>query len=68
LIQLIQSADYIIGADSLPIHLSQFLHKPHFILYPDKGSKAFFTPYALIHNSYSEFSDYGASSIPFLSK
>lgn len=68
LIQLIQSADFIIGADSLPIHLSQFLHKPHFILYPDNGSKAFFTPYALIHNSHCEFNEYNKSSIPFLTK
>ncbi len=33
LIQLIHEADYIIGADSLPIHLAALFKKPHFILY-----------------------------------
>ena len=58
LIQLIQEADFIIGADSLPIHLSQLLNKKHFILYPDEGSKAFFTPYALDNNSFGEFNNF----------
>jgi hypothetical protein len=58
LIQLIQEADFIIGADSLPIHLSQLLNKKHFILYPDEGSKAFFTPYALDNYSFGEFNNF----------
>jgi hypothetical protein len=58
LIQLIQEADFIIGADSLPIHLSQLLNKKHFILYPGGGSKAFFTPYALDNNSFGEFNNF----------
>lgn len=55
LIQLIQNAAIVIGADSLPIHLSNFLGKAHFILYPTGGSKAFFTPFSLEHHYYSEF-------------
>jgi ADP-heptose:LPS heptosyltransferase len=67
LIQLIQAADFVIGADSLPIHLSNLLQKPHFILYPTNGSKAFFTPFALQNKFYAEFDKYEQDSIPFLS-
>lgn len=67
LIQLIQAADFVIGADSLPIHLSNLLQKPHFILYPNVVSKAFFTPFAIQHKYYSEFDKYEQDSIPFLS-
>ena len=67
LIHLIQAADFVIGADSLPIHLSNLLQKPHFILYPTSGSKAFFTPFALQHKFYTEFDKYEQDSIPFLS-
>ena len=66
LIGLIMEADFIIGADSLPIHLSQFLSKPHFILYPDKGSMAFFTPFAIQQRYYCEFNEYESITIPFL--
>jgi len=67
LIELIQAADFVIGADSLPIHLSNLLQKPHFILYPSHGSKAFFTPFALEHKFYAEFDQFEQESIPFLS-
>jgi len=65
LIQLIQEADFIIGADSLPIHLSQLLNKKHFILYPSGGSKAFFTPYTVARQYYCEFNKYQPTTIPF---
>jgi ADP-heptose:LPS heptosyltransferase len=65
LIQLIQEADFIIGADSLPIHLSQLLNKKHFILYPGGGSKAFFTPYAVARQYYCEFNKYQTTTIPY---
>ena len=65
LFSVIQEADFIIGADSLPIHISQFLNKPHFILYPNNGSKAFFTPYTLKRNYYCEFSEYKNTTIPY---
>lgn len=65
LIQLIQEADFIIGADSLPIHLSQLLNKKHFILYPGGGSKAFFTPYTVARQYYCEFNKYQSTTIPY---
>ena len=65
LIQLIQEADFIIGADSLPIHLSQLLNKKHFILYPTAGSKAFFTPYTVARQYYCEFNKYLPTTIPY---
>ena len=67
LIQLIQASDFVIGADSLPIHLSNLLGKPHFILYPNVVSKAFFTPFAIQNKYYSEFDKFEQDSIPFLS-
>lgn len=65
LIQLIQEADFIIGADSLPIHISQLLNKKHFILYPTGGSKAFFTPYTVTRQYYCEFNKYKSTTIPY---
>ena len=65
LFAVIQQADFIIGADSLPIHICQFLNKPHFILYPNNGSKAFFTPYTLKRNYYCEFGKYNNTTIPY---
>jgi hypothetical protein len=56
LIHLINTSDFIVGADSLPIHLSNILNKPHFILYPNGGKKDFFTPFAIENKYYSEFS------------
>jgi hypothetical protein len=58
LIELIQSADYIYAADSLPLHLAYLCRKPHFILYPDGGKQDFFTPDALSSGSYSTFNQF----------
>jgi hypothetical protein len=58
LIDLIQSADYIYAADSLPLHLAYLCRKPHFILYPDGGKQDFFTPDALASGSFSTFSQF----------
>jgi ADP-heptose:LPS heptosyltransferase len=55
LVHLIEDADYIYGADSLPIHLSCLLKKPHTIVYPEGGSHQFFTPFALEHQAYLTF-------------
>jgi len=63
LIQLVHTSDLIVGADSLPIHLSYFLNKPHYIFYPTGGAKDFFTPFALENNYYSDFS---SNEIAFL--
>jgi hypothetical protein len=58
LIMYIQKANFIIAADSLPIHLAQLLNKPHFILFPNGHPRNFMTPYALEYNSYGEFSNF----------
>jgi ADP-heptose:LPS heptosyltransferase len=46
LIRLIQAADLVITADSLPAHLSQLLHRPHFVYYDGKPNPEWVTPYA----------------------
>jgi ADP-heptose:LPS heptosyltransferase len=46
LISLIQAADLVITADSLPAHLSQLLHRPHFVCYEGKPNTEWLTPYA----------------------
>ncbi len=58
LIELIQSADYIYAADSLPLHLAYLCSKPHYILYPEGGKLDFFTPDALASGSYSTFNQF----------
>jgi ADP-heptose:LPS heptosyltransferase len=63
LIQLIHEADYIIGADSLPIHLAALLKKPHFILYADGLTQHFKTSYAEKENSFGTFSQYDLSNL-----
>ena len=57
LIKLINETDLLIGGDSLPVHLAQFLGKPHYILYPESKTKSFFTPFALKHRTYFTFED-----------
>ena len=61
LIQLIQDAELILGADSLPIHLAYLLKKPHYILYPNGYPQLFMTPYAQINNRFGTFDHYNFS-------
>jgi len=61
LIQYIQEAELILGADSLPIHLSYLLKKPHYILYPNGYPQLFMTPYAQINNRFGTFDHYNFS-------
>jgi hypothetical protein len=61
LIQLIQDAELILGADSLPIHLAYILKKPHYILYPNGYPQLFMTPYAQINNRFGTFDHYNFS-------
>jgi len=68
LLTLINEADFVFGSDSLPIHLCHVLKKPHFILYPNNGSKNFFTPYALQNKYYLNFKEVDENSFNFLSK
>jgi hypothetical protein len=61
LIGYINQADFIIGADSLPVHLCQFLEKPHCMLYPGHikryKRKQFFTPFVLRTGYYYSFEE-----------
>ena len=61
LIQIIQDAELILGADSLPIHLAYLLKKPHYILYPNGYPQLFMTPYAQINNRFGTFDHYNFS-------
>jgi hypothetical protein len=61
LIQLIQDAELILGADSLPVHLAYLLKKPHYILYPNGYPQLFITPYAQINNRFGTFDHYNFS-------
>jgi hypothetical protein len=61
LIQLINDAELILGADSLPIHLAYLLKKPHYILYPNGYPQLFMTPYAQINNRFGTFDCYNFS-------
>jgi ADP-heptose:LPS heptosyltransferase len=58
LLKMIQDADFIIGADSLPIHLANLLNKPHFILYPKGFTQLFITPFAIANHSFGTFEEY----------
>jgi hypothetical protein len=58
LIIYIQEADFIIAADSLPIHLCELFNKPHFMLFPNGHPRNFMTPYAFDNNSFGEFSNF----------
>ena len=58
LVELIQESDYVVTADSLPLHLAYLCRKPHFIVYPDGGKQDFFTPDALASGSFSTFSQF----------
>ena len=46
LINLIRAADLVITADSLPAHLSQLLHRPHFVVYDGNSNPEWMTPYS----------------------
>lgn len=52
LIQLIQQADIVITVDSLTAHLAQFLSKPHIIVYPDRISNEWLTPFSRAYGSF----------------
>ena len=51
LIRIIQQSDFIVSADSLPVHLAQALNKPHLIVYNKKMNR-FCTPYATMNHSF----------------
>lgn len=63
LLALIQKADLIIGADSLPIHVANLLNKPHYILYPKGFTQLFMTPWAKQQQYFGDFEQYQFSFI-----
>jgi len=64
LLTLINEADFVFGSDSLPIHLCNALQKPHYILYPKNGSSAFFTPFSIANNYYTDFEKFTSIYFP----
>ena len=64
LLALINDADFIFGSDSLPIHLCNALQKPHYILYPNNGSTAFFTPFSIANKCYADFDKFSSTHFP----
>jgi ADP-heptose:LPS heptosyltransferase len=57
LVQLLQSADFIISSDSLPAHLAQLLNKPHWIFYNQKINTEWITPYAQRQGNFACFDE-----------
>jgi ADP-heptose:LPS heptosyltransferase len=57
LIRLIQAADLVITADSLPAHLSQLLHRPHFVCYEGMPNPEWLTPYAIKTKAFGVLGD-----------
>lgn len=66
LINLINKYDFVIAADSLPIHLCNLLNKPHFILYPHNQPNAFCTLFSLKNNFFTNFNNYSRGSFAIL--
>jgi ADP-heptose:LPS heptosyltransferase len=64
LLELINDADFIFGSDSLPIHLCNAIQKPHYILYPNNGLTAFFTPFSIANSNYSDFDKFSSTHFP----
>jgi hypothetical protein len=54
LIELIGNYDFIIGAESLPYHLANYLQKPHFVIYNQSRHRkdTFMTPFMIKNQSY----------------
>ena len=64
LMAMINDAEFIFGSDSLPLHLCNALKKPHFILYPNNGSTAFFTPFSIENEFYADFDKFSSTHFP----
>jgi len=64
LLALINDADFIFGSDSLPIHICNAIQKPHYILYPNNGSTAFFTPFSIANSYYADFNKFSSTHFP----
>jgi ADP-heptose:LPS heptosyltransferase len=55
LVEIIKKADFIITSDSLPAHIAELYHKPHWILYNHKINTNWLTPSSSSSNYYSTF-------------
>ena len=55
LVGLIKSFDFIISSDSLPVHISEILNKPHWILYNKQINRDWLTPFSKNAKFYSTF-------------
>ena len=53
LVEIIKKADFIISSDSLPVHIAELYHKPHWILYNQKINTNWLTPSSSSSNYYS---------------
>ena len=53
LVEIIKKADFIISSDSLPVHIAELYHKPHWILYNHKINTNWLTPSSSSLNYYS---------------
>lgn len=61
LVEYLNQADFIIGADSLPVHLAQFFEKKHFMFFPEDHLVNFLTPFASRENSFGYFNHFNIS-------
>ncbi len=55
LVEIIKKADFIISSDSLPVHIAELYHKPHWILYNHKINTNWLTPSSSSSNYFSTF-------------
>lgn len=65
LVEIIKKADFIISSDSLPVHIAELYHKPHWILYNHKINKNWLTPSSSNLNYYSTFEQTNLINIIF---
>ena len=65
LVEIIKKADFIISSDSLPVHIAELYHKPHWILYNQKINTNWLTPSSSSLNYYSTFEQTNLINIIF---
>jgi len=55
LVLLIKNSDFVISSDSLPVHIAEILHKPHWILYNKKINSNWLTPSSMKNKHFCTF-------------
>ena len=63
LIQIIEEADFVIGADSLPVHICNLIQKPHYIIYPTGYTQLFMTPFVKLNKLFGQCDHFDLSII-----